>query len=177
YWKSVIELNDWQKQRFARKIVHTLFNTVAEKKIGIQGFAFKKDTNDTRESAAIYVCRDLLIEKAHLAIYDPQVSLKQIISDLEYVGILDAEERVERGEITKVATPYEAAESAHALAILTEWDEFRTLDYTRIFNSMLKPACLFDGRNILDREIAKAIGFEVYSIGRGESEGVEWEVR
>lgn len=177
YWKSVVDLNDWQKKRFAEKIVKTLFNTVAEKKIGILGFAFKKDTNDTRESAAIYVCRDLLIERAHLAIYDPQVSMEQIISDLEYVGITDAADKVKSGAITKVSTPMEAADSAHALAILTEWDEFRSLEFEKIYTSMKKPACLFDGRNIVDRETVKEIGFDIYSIGKGESDGAKWEVR
>ncbi|MDF1815527.1 MAG: nucleotide sugar dehydrogenase [Verrucomicrobiales bacterium] len=177
YWKSVIELNDWQKRRFAEKIVHTLFNTVAEKKIGILGFAFKKDTNDTRESAAIYVCRDLLIEKAHLAIYDPRVSLQQIIRDLEYVGITDAQDLVKSGALSKVDSVDQAAADSHALAILTEWDEFKTLDYNAIFETMKKPAWLFDGRNIVDRKKASATGFDVYSIGKGESHGAEWEVR
>lgn len=176
YWKTVIDLNDWQKERFAQKIVKTLFNTVADKKIGILGFAFKKDTNDTRESAAIYVCRDLLIERANVAIYDPQVSLEQIIIDLENVG-LDASEMVAQGQIVKVATPYEAADQAHGLAVLTEWDEFRDLDYGKVFESMFKPACLFDGRNIIDRAAVKEIGFDVFSIGKADHQDVEWEVR
>jgi len=177
YWKSVIDLNDWQKKRFSEKIVKTLFNTVAEKKIGILGFAFKKDTNDTRESAAIYVCRDLLIERAHLAIYDPQVSLEQMVSDLEQVGITNARDLVKSGAISQVSDAYQAADGAHAVAILTEWGEFRDLDFTKIFNSMLKPANLFDGRNILDRAALKQIGFELYSIGKGESQATEWVVR
>lgn len=177
YWKSVIDLNDWQKRRFAEKIVKSLFNTVADKKIGILGFAFKKDTNDTRESAAIYVCRDLLIEQANLAIYDPKVSLEQILVDLEYVGITDARERAKEGKIVKVDSVKEAADQSHALALLTEWDEFKTLDYEAIFPMMLKPAFLFDGRNIVDRKAVKEIGFEVFSIGRAELQAVEWEVR
>lgn len=177
YWKSVIGLNDWQKKRFAERIVKTLFNTVADKKIGILGFAFKKDTNDTRESAAIYVCRDLLIEMADLAIYDPQVSLEQILIDLEYVGITNARELAEAGKIVKVDSVEVAANEAHALAIMTEWDEFKDIDYAKIFKTMLKPACLFDGRNIVDREVVKAIGFDVYSIGKADHQEAEWEVR
>ncbi len=177
YWKGVIELNDWQKARFAQKIIKTLFNTVADKKIGILGFAFKKDTNDTRESAAIYVCRDLLIEQANLAIYDPQVSLEQIIADLEYVGITDARQLAEDGHITKVTSAAEAADGAHALAVLTEWDEFKELDYAAIHETMLKPACLFDGRNIIDRDQVTAAGFQLYSIGKGEAKEAQWEVR
>jgi UDPglucose 6-dehydrogenase len=177
YWRSVIELNDWQKRRFAEKIIRSLFNTVAEKKIAIFGFAFKKDTNDTRESAAIYVCRDLLIEHAHLAIYDPQVSLEQIISDLEYVGIDNARELVESGVIAKVDDPLAAADSAHAIAILTEWDEFRSLDYGKMFSSMKKPASIFDGRDIIDVAGARQIGFDVYAIGKVENPEAGWEVR
>lgn len=119
----------------------------------------------------------MLIEKAHLAIYDPQVSLEQIIRDLENVGITDAVELAESGAIKKVSSPQEAADAAHAVAILTEWDEFRTLAYEKIYDSMLKPACLFDGRNIVDRGALRNIGFDVYSIGKGDSRGTEWEVR
>ncbi|MDF1859527.1 MAG: nucleotide sugar dehydrogenase [Verrucomicrobiales bacterium] len=177
YWRSVIELNDWQKRRFAEKIIRSLFNTVAEKKIAIFGFAFKKDTNDTRESAAIYVCRDLLIEHAHLAIYDPQVSIEQIISDLEYVGIDNARELVKSGVITTVEDPLEAADSAHAIAVLTEWDEFRSLDYDKMFEVMKKPASIFDGRDIIDVTATRRIGFDVYAIGKVENEEAGWEVR
>ena len=99
------------------------------------------------------------------------------MSDLEYVGISDVEERVRSGAISKVSTPREAADDAHALAILTEWDEFRTLNFEDIYPLMKKPACLFDGRNIVNREAVKNIGFDLYSIGRGESDGAEWEVR
>ncbi len=177
YWRAVIELNDWQKRRFAHRIVKTLFNTIAEKKIGILGFAFKKDTNDTRESAAIYVCRDLLQERAHLSIYDPKVDLEQMITALENAGISDARQRAERGEIVAADSPYLAGEGAHALAILTEWDEFRSLDYREVFQAMVKPACLFDGRNVVDWKEAKAIGFQVYAIGKGEGASGEWKVR
>ena len=177
YWKSVIDLNDWQKSRFANRIVKTLFNTVADKKIGILGFAFKKDTNDTRESAAIYVCRDLLIEQANLEIYDPQVSMEQILVDLEYVGIDNARELAKAGKIVKVNTVAEAADKAHALAILTEWDEFKEIDYKKVFDSMEKPACLFDGRNVVDRNAVKEIGFDVYTIGKADHQEAQWEVR
>lgn len=165
YWEAVIRMNDWQKSRFVNRIVRTLFNTVTEKKIGVLGFAFKKDTNDTRESAAIYVCRDLLLEKAHLHVYDPKVSAAKIREDLAYVGV--PEETLDRYLVVE-NNAYDACNKAHALAILTEWDEFRELDFPRIHAAMFKPAFVFDGRNILDAGKLISLGFELYSIGKGK---------
>lgn len=161
YWEQVVKMNNYQKHRFSARIVKSLFNTVSDKKIAIFGFAFKKDTNDTRESAAIYVCKDLLQERARLAVYDPKVPEEQMMRDLGDAARDGAEPLVEM-----VDDPYKAAEGAHAIAILTEWDCFKTLDYQRIFESMKKPAFLFDGRNILDLEELRKIGFEAFGIGR-----------
>lgn len=163
YWEQVIRMNDWQKSRFARHIVHTLFNTVAGKRIAVLGFAFKKDTNDTRESAAIYVCRDLLLEQAHVALYDPKVEPEQARRELAAVGV---PEDVLARQLTICNDPHEAAEKAHALAVLTEWDSFRKLDWQRVYDHMYKPAFLFDGRNILDRAALANLGFRVYGIGK-----------
>lgn len=162
YWRQVVSMNDYQKRRFTQKIITSLFNTVTGKKIAILGFAFKKDTNDTRESAAIYVCRDLLEEQAHLTIYDPQVSRDIIHRDLE---VDQYPNRVHQITVTEDA--YSAAEGAHALVVLTEWDAFKELDFEKIYGSMLKPAFFFDGRKILDPEMLRQIGFVVYSIGQG----------
>ena len=160
YWRSVIDMNDWQKRRFSNRIINSLFNTVNGKRIAILGFAFKKDTNDTRESPAIYVGRDLLEEEANLAIYDPKVTLDQIYLDL---GAKSEPNREEKIEVCSDA--YQAVEGAHALAILTEWDEFRDLDYRKIYDRMMKPAFIFDGRNIANRKELIDIGFKVYAIG------------
>jgi UDPglucose 6-dehydrogenase len=164
YWQQVVRLNDWQKTRFARKIVQSLFNTVSGKKIAILGFAFKKDTNDTRESAAISVCRDLLLEQAHVAIYDPKVSLSQIREELVYAGITP--DMLDR-QLTVAPDAVSAAKAAHGLAVLTEWDEFKVIDWEAIHQGMFKPAFLFDGRNLLDHAELKAKGFEVFAIGKG----------
>ena len=161
YWKSVIDMNDWQKRRFSTRIINSLFNTVNGKRIAILGFAFKKDTNDTRESPAIYVGRDLLEEEANLAIFDPKVTSDQIYLDLGAKSAPSLEEKIEI-----CSDAYEAAEGAHALAILTEWDEFRDLDYGKIYDRMMKPAFIFDGRNIANRKELVDIGFKVYAIGR-----------
>jgi UDPglucose 6-dehydrogenase len=165
YWRQVVALNDWQKSRFVEKIVRTLFNTVNGKRIAILGFAFKKDTNDTRESPAIQVCRDLLREHAILAIYDPQVDAEVIRQVLVQSGL--SEETVD-ANVEIHADPYSTVKGAHALSTLTEWDEFKTLDLARIYELMLKPAFVFDGRAVLPAAALKAHGFEAFVIGRGE---------
>jgi UDPglucose 6-dehydrogenase len=164
YWQAVIDMNEWQKERFSAKIVQSLFNTVRGKKIAIWGFAFKKDTNDTRESAAIYVCRDLIMEGANVAIYDPQVGAEKIYADLEYLGM---ERQQLEHHITFCDSCEEAAKDAHGVAILTEWDEFKAVDFKQIYEGMFKPAFMFDGRNIIDAALVREVGFDFYSIGKG----------
>jgi UDPglucose 6-dehydrogenase len=154
-------MNDYQKKRFTERIVRTLFNTVAEKKIAVLGFAFKKNTNDTRESPAISVCRDLLGEHARLFVYDPKVEAADIRR--EFAGPDGAGD----ARLTIATDVYAACEKAHAVVILTEWDEFKHLDFTRIHGFMQKPAFLFDGRNLLDLEQLRAIGFHAFGIGKG----------
>lgn len=163
YWEQVIIMNDHQKRRFSKNIVQTLYNTVSGKKITFLGWAFKKDTNDTRESAAIYVADDLINEQAYIALYDPKVSQKQVLTDLDYLDTRKSEENEKH--ITSYNNPYEACKNAHAIAILTEWDEFKEYDWKKIYDSMLKPAFVFDGRNILNGEVLKNIGFVYQSIG------------
>ena len=158
YWSKVVEMNDHQKHRFGRRIIASMFNTVSDKKIAVLGFSFKKDTNDTRESAAIYICRDLLEEQAQLAIYDPKVEVGTMRADL---GVTVDDER-----LTFCDDPYEATDEAHAVLILTEWDAFKTLDFKRIYEGMHRPAFLFDGRNLLDLDALRNIGFEASGIGR-----------
>ena len=160
YWEQVVSMNDYQKKRFSRRIMQALFNTASGKRIAVLGFAFKKDTNDTRESASIYVCRDLLQEQAQLAIYDPKVPAEQVHADLQPA-------EGSGGEIEICSDPYQAAVGAQVVAVMTEWDEFRDLDYQRIYDSMLKPALIFDGRNILDLEPLREMGFKAEGIGKG----------
>jgi UDPglucose 6-dehydrogenase len=163
YWEQVIIMNDHQKRRFSRKIVQTLYNTVSGKKITFLGWAFKKDTNDTRESAAIYVANDLINEQANLALFDPKVSYEQVLSDLNY---LETRNPIDNEKHIKAfSNPYEACKNAHAIAILTEWDEYKDYDWQKIYDSMLKPAFVFDGRNILNSQKMREIGFVYQSIG------------
>lgn len=164
YWEQVIIMNDHQKRRFAANIVKTLYNTVSGKKIAFLGWAFKKDTNDTRESAAIYVADDLLNEQANIAVYDPKVEEKNIYSDLNYLGNRDAEENAKG--LTVFNDPYGACRDAHAIAVLTEWDEFKGYDWQKIYDGMKKPAFVFDGRNVLNAEELMKIGFVFSGVGR-----------
>lgn len=175
YWEQVVKMNDYQKYRFAKNIIDTLFNTVSGKKIAFLGWAFKKDTNDTRESAAIYVADELLQDRAEIHVYDPKVSKEQIYADLEYLqtqkqGCHSGGSEATRNLLQRVTVhtnPYTAMQSAHAIAILTEWDEFKTYDWEKVYDEMLKPAFIFDGRNIVDKEQLNTIGFELYSVGKG----------
>ena len=163
YWEQVIIMNDHQKRRFASNIVQTLYNTVSGKKIAFLGWAFKKDTNDTRESAAIYVADYLLNEQANLAVFDPQVTHKKILNDLNY---LESRTEVQNSNgITVFEDPYQVCKNAHAIAILTEWDEFKGYDWQKIYDNMQKPAFVFDGRNLLDAAKMTKIGFVFQSVG------------
>ncbi|MGQ7947222.1 UDP-glucose 6-dehydrogenase [Flavobacterium sp. WC2509] len=171
YWEQVIILNDYQKYRFAKKIISSLFNTVSDKKIAFLGWAFKKDTNDTRESAAIYVAEHLIEDGAQIHVYDPKVSEAKIIADMIYLwelnGLTEQKIASKLKQIFVYQSPKEALDQAHAIAVLTEWDEFKTYDWNTIYSSMYKPAFVFDGRNILDENKLTAIGFKVKGIGKG----------
>jgi UDPglucose 6-dehydrogenase len=164
YWEQVIIMNDHQKKRFANQMIRELYNTVNGKKISFLGWAFKKDTNDTRESAAIYVADHLLHEQAYISVYDPKVSEDQVYADLDYLASRTQEEN--RNGVKVVTDPYEACKGAHAIAVLTEWDEFKDYDWQKIYDSMLKPAKVFDGRNLLDTNKLTDIGFIVQAIGK-----------
>lgn len=164
YWEQVIIMNDHQKRRFAKNIIKTLYNTVSGKKITFLGWAFKKDTNDTRESAAIYVADDLLSEQASIAVYDPKVKSHQVYEDMNYLETRSNNENSKL--ITVYDDAYEACKNSHAIAVLTEWDEFKTYDWQQIYDSMLKPAFVFDGRNILNENELTKIGFVYKAIGK-----------
>jgi UDPglucose 6-dehydrogenase len=167
YWNQVVKMNDYQKERFSRKIVSKMFNTVTGKKIAILGFAFKKDTGDVRETPSMFVVRDLLAEGAKIHIYDPQVSREDMFLELNYTCGINAENTPGLEEaITTSPDAFSACDGSHAIAVLTEWDEFKTLDYQSIYKTMAKPAFLFDGRNIVDYDGLREIGFEVHATGK-----------
>jgi len=155
YWEQVVKMNEYQEMRFVSKMVSSMFNTVAGKRIALFGAAFKANTNDTRESPALEVCRALLEERADIVITDPQ-AMDNARHDLGELA----------KRVTFEADPYAAAKEAHAIAILTEWTQFKELDYEKIYNSMIKPAFIFDGRNLIDHKKLYQLGFNVYPIGK-----------
>lgn len=157
YWQGVIDMNEYQKRRFSHKIIDRLYGNLKGKKIAIWGFAFKEDTNDTRESPAISVCKYLLGESAHLSIFDPKVSETQARQDL---GLDDACKSIDWA-----GSSYEAAKDAHAIVVLTAWGEFASYDYAKIYATMPKPAWIFDGRNCLDHKALQNMGFKIERIG------------
>jgi UDPglucose 6-dehydrogenase len=155
YWESVIRINNYQKQRFVFTILNAMFNTLAGKKICLFGFAFKADTGDTRESPAIFIAKRLVEEKARVVITDPK-ALENAKADLHGLN----------GELSLIEDPYGAALGCDAVAVITEWDIYKKLDYKKIFESMRKPAFIFDGRNILDHQNLFKTGYNVYPIGK-----------
>ena len=155
YWNQVVEMNEYQKHRFSYLIVEKLFHSLAGKKVAVFGFAFKKNTNDTRETPAITICQDLMKEQAQLLICDPKVTQETIKQDL--AGFSNYEIQ---------ADPYVAAQGAHAIVILTEWEIFKNLDYKRLYDAMQKPAFVFDGRNIVNLQQLRNLGFEAYGVGK-----------
>ena len=163
YWHQVILMNNHQRDRFAKNIIKTLYSTVNGKTIAFLGWAFKKDTNDTRESAAIYVADLLMDEQATIKVFDPKVTATQMQADLNYLNTRPEEENATY--LKTESDPYATLEGAHAVAVLTEWDEFKAYDWQRIYNNMQKPAFVFDGRNVLDRAALETLGFVYKGIG------------
>ena len=170
YWQGVISINNYQKNRFANQIQKALFNTVNGKTIAFWGWAFKKDTNDTRESAAINVADQLLSEGAKIVVYDPKVTLERMHLDLqtlwEFRGERQAEIQDKLSKLIIARSAQAACNNAHALAVITEWDTFKTQDFSTIYRQMEKPAFVFDGRKILDYNQMQSIGFIPYEIGK-----------
>ncbi|GAA5897050.1 hypothetical protein JCM8208_006154 [Rhodotorula glutinis] len=166
YWRQVITMNEYQKSRFAKTVVSSMFNTITNKKLAVLGFAFKKDTGDTRETPSATVCRFFRQENAKISIYDPKVSEKQIFLDLTEPGVVD-DAATAKKQVTVCQSAMEACTGAEGICILTEWDEFKQLDWPAIYESMAKPAMVFDGRGILEADKLREIGFKVFSIGKG----------
>ncbi|EIM87604.1 UDP-glucose dehydrogenase [Stereum hirsutum FP-91666 SS1] len=167
YWRQVVIMNEYQKRRFSKTVVDTLFNTITGKKIAVLGFAFKADTGDTRESPAITLIRDFLSEKARVVIYDPQVDEAQIWLDLSEAMPDVALEKI-KAVVEIAPSALKAAQNSEAVVVATEWKEFTTIDWQDVYSTMNKPAFVFDGRMILDAEKLRQIGFKVTTIGRGE---------
>jgi len=162
YWQQVVDMNEHQKQTFAGKVISSLFNTVTKKKIAVLGFAFKKDTGDVRETPAMAVCDMLLQDGAIVTVYDPKVKKADAMTEFKYHNM-----QIDESRLIFAKTPEEAVDGAHALVVLTEWDEFKKYPYHEFYATMMKPAFVFDGRSILNHDLLEDIGFEVHAIGKG----------
>ncbi|MFM7086642.1 MAG: nucleotide sugar dehydrogenase [Cyanobium sp.] len=167
YWQKVVDLNTWQQDRIARLVVQRLFGTVTGKRLAVLGFAFKADTNDTRESPAIRICRELIEEGALLAIVDPKVEPRQIAQDLGLPPVEPEQGAGSDGGWLPAPDPVVAARGADAVLILTEWSSYRSIDWGAIAAVMRRPAWLFDGRAVADAEAARAAGLKVWRVGEG----------
>ena len=157
FWEQVVSLNDYQMERYVKRILQVMFNTLVDKKLAVFGFAFKPDTGDTRDAPAIYICKRLLEEKACLRNTDPH-ALENARKDLQGID----------SNVEYIIDPYKAAEGVHGIALITDWAEYSQLDYQKIFDKMEKPAFIFDGRNCLDHQTLYEIGFNVYPVGKPE---------
>jgi len=161
YWQQVVDMNDYQKTAFTTRIIQAMFNTVTKKKIAVFGFAFKKDTGDVRETPALTVCNMLLQDNANLHIYDPKVQIEDAIMEFKYHDV-----EIDRNLFHFVESPEEAVINAHAIVVLTEWEEFKNYDYSKFYDQMMKPAFIFDGRNMLNHAGLEHLGFEVHALGK-----------
>merc|ERR1712019_202544 len=164
YWQQVVDMNEYQKSSFTSRIIHSLFNTVTNKKIAVFGFAFKKDTGDVRETPALKVCHMLMQDAAYVHVYDPKVKREDALYEFTDHGM-----EVKDEQLLFTRTAEEAADGAHAIVVLTEWDEFKCCNYKNFYDNMLKPAFLFDGRNMLDHAELERIGYEVHSLGKARA--------
>ena len=168
YWESVVALNTWQQHRIARLVVEKLFGTVTGKRLAVLGFAFKADTNDTREAPAIRICRDLLEEGAQLAIHDPKVAAEQMARDLQQEAAPQADALSGTGSWAQASSVESAVKGADAVLVLTEWQQYRELDWTSLASRMRKPAWVFDARAVTDPDQVRSAGLTLWRVGDGE---------
>ena len=169
YWESVVVLNTWQQHRVARLVVQKLFGTVTGKRLAILGFAFKADTNDTREAPAIRICRDLLEEGALLLIHDPKVAADQIARDLNQKPASQVDLLSGTGIWAEAESVEDAVMGADAVLVITEWQDYRELNWSNLAGRMRKPAWVFDARAVADPAQIKAAGLSLWRVGDGES--------
>ncbi len=164
YWQKVLDINTWQQERFVELIVKKMFGTISSKKIAILGFAFKANTNDTRESPAIYICRKLIEEGAFLNIFDPKVNENQINKDLKGCkNDLNIPNHIKKWTYSN--SLHETFNEADAAIFMTEWKDFQNLDWSIISPKMRKPAWVFDTRCIIEKNVVKKYGINIWQVG------------
>jgi len=162
YWNQVIKINNYQRSRFADLIESNLEGDLVNKKITVLGWAFKKNTNDTRESSSIYVTEHLLSKGAFVNIYDPKIKSEKIIQDitllLESLGYSKKEIQELNQRISIFNNCITSMQRVDAVAILTEWDEFKEFNWQNILSNEKYPKYIFDGRLIInEKKVPKQI--------------------
>ena len=172
FWEGVVKINNWHQSRIAKIVVNKLFGTISQKKIVVLGFAFKANTNDTRESAAIKICRDLIEEGAELVIHDPKVSQLQIENDLQVEPCSQINEKNTSPSKDKLGNwrfskNLDIFENAHAVLVLTEWEEYKNIKWDKVMEKMVKPAWVFDSRSVVNVDLVKKVGFSLWRLGDG----------
>ena len=172
FWESVVNLNNWHQNRITELIVKKLFGTVTGKKIVILGFAFKANTNDTRESAAIQKCKSLIDEGAEITIHDPKVNEIQIEKDLQMKQIKEFKNVKEHRLINKngnwkFSKSLNIFDEAHAVLMLTEWDEYKNIDWEDVSKRMVQPAWVFDSRSIIEPSKIRNTNLNLWRVGDG----------
>ncbi len=170
YWGKVVDINNWQQKRISNQIVEKLFGTISSKKIAILGFSFKANTNDTRESPSIYICKELIEEGGLLSIFDPKVDKKRIELDLGPELNKKDTNNINQGGWIFSNSIKESLSNADAVVIMTEWVEFTTIDWALFASTMRQPAWVFDTRSITNIKAAKKYGLNIWSVGNGEND-------
>ena len=169
YWHQVVKMNDYQKSRFVKKILESLKDRIVNSKIVLMGWSFKKNTNDSRESASIYLANELIKKGANIIVIDPLSNISKIKDDLfDFIGGEDFEDysyNEIKDKIQYCANYFEASKNADAIVISTEYDEFKNYNWEKLYSIVTKPALIFDGRILLDRNKLEKIGFNIYQIG------------
>ncbi len=174
FWEEVVNINNWHQTRIAKIVVQKLFGTISQKKIVILGFAFKANTNDTRESAAIKICKELIEEGAELVIHDPKVNPLQIENDLQMKQFSEIKnDNIDNPKNNlgnwKFSENLNIFNNAHAVLVLTEWNDYRNIEWDYIAKKMIKPAWVFDARSIVNVDLVKKSGMNMWSLGDGSS--------
>ena len=173
FWEGVVKLNNWHQHRISKLIVKKLFGTVTGKKIYVLGFAFKANTNDTRESSAITICKDLLEEGAILLIHDQKVKPFQIANDLgieenQKINLLNEDNNFSfEGQWCLSEEIENGFSRADAVVVLTEWHEYSKINWQEMSKKMRTPAWIFDARSIIDPNEVKKANLNFWRIGDG----------
>ncbi|EUB58782.1 UDP-glucose 6-dehydrogenase [Echinococcus granulosus] len=162
FWNAVLTVNEFQVSRFFRKITAHYCETLRDKRLALLGCAFKKGTPDVKNSPAIMICCRLLLEDSTIAVYDP-LAKKEFLVDA--ITDILGQKPANIDNLIWCATPMEAAENADGIIVCTDCDEFKTLDYNALYQTMRKPASFFDGRLVAPHRELQEIGFRVEALG------------